>query len=232
MQNCEDSIGKLKTYNRNMKSLKKKNVKSLKHLKVLKRRLNKWTKESDHGDIMIETLTQPLKNNKALISLRQFRKSEEEEKKKKSKAAFGELMVIHSDNLNSFIKGLQKIRDNLNVNNTMNEIIIDEWHINSDQSKWRKQLSLFAAKEICILYWPLAKETCYACEINEPSQRRHQCCQEPQQNLPHLFEQLVRQIDWSKFSEELENFNVETLLDDDEWYENTKDLSCKNLSLY
>ena len=118
------------------------------------------------------------------------------------------------------------------IDNTLDEIVIDEWHINAEQSNLRKQLSEFAAEEIQILYGPVAKETCYACEINEPSQRHHQCCQHPQENLSSLFEQLIRRIDWSKFPEELGNIDVETLLDDDEWYKNTIDLSCKKLSLY
>ena len=44
------------------------------------------------------------------------------------------LMVII---LNLFIKQLQKIRDNLS-DNMLNGIIVDEWNINSEQSKLRK----------------------------------------------------------------------------------------------
>ena len=66
-----------------------------------------------------------------------------EETKRKSKV--GDLMVIHSDNINLFIKRLQKIRDNLN-DNTLDGIVVDEWHINSEQSKLRKQLSEFAER--------------------------------------------------------------------------------------
>ena len=39
--------------------------------------------------------------------------------------------------LNLFIKQLQKIRDNLS-DNMLNGIIVDEWNINSEQSKLRK----------------------------------------------------------------------------------------------
>ena len=183
--------------------------------------------ESDPGNIVIESMSHPLKNNKALISLRQFRMNEETKKK----AVLGDLMVIHSDNLNSFnsfIKRLQKIRDNL-IDNTLDEIVIDEWHINAEQSNLRKQLSEFAAEEIRILYGPVAKETCYACEINEPSQRHHQCCQHPQENLSSLFEQLIRRIDWSKFPGEQQNVDIERLLNDDEFYEKTMNLSYEKL---
>ena len=95
--------------------------------------------------------------------------------------------MVHSDNLNLFIKQLQKIRVNLS-DNMLNGIIVDEWDINSEQSKLRKQMSEFAAEEIRILYWSVVKEMCYACDINEPSQHRHQCCQEPQKDLSNLFE--------------------------------------------
>ena len=218
MKKYEDSMKESKK--KIMKSSKKKIGKSSSHLK---KRLNKWMNESNRGNIVIETLTHPLENNKALVSLRQFRMNEDTKKKSK----VGDLMVIHSDNLNLFIKRLQEIKDNLS-DNMLNGIIVDEWHINSEQSKLRKELSEFAAEEIRILYWPVAKETCYACEINEPSQRRHQCCQEPQKNLSLLFDQLIKRINWSKFPEESGNIDVETLLDDDEWYKNTIDLSCKN----
>lgn len=127
-----------------VKSTKKKGVRKSRHLNVLRRRLKKWVNDSDHGHVVIETLTHPMKNNKAIISLRQFRLNKDN---KRSKAVFGDLMVIHSDKLDSCIKRLQKIRDNLK-NNTINEIVIDEWDLKAEQSKLRKQLSEFAAEKI------------------------------------------------------------------------------------
>ena len=100
--------------------------------------MKKWTNESDRGSIVIGTLTHPLNDSKALIPLRQFRMNEE--MIKSSKAAFVDMMIIHSDNLNLFINRLQTIRDNL-IDNTFDEIVIDEWHMNTEQSKLRKQLS-------------------------------------------------------------------------------------------
>ena len=115
MEKQEDSMKQSENCAKNTKSSKKKIGKSSRHLNVLRRRLKKWVNESDRGNIIIETMTHPLKNNKALISLRQFRM---EEGKKKSKTVFGDLMVIHSDNLDSYIKRLQKIQDKLTDNNT------------------------------------------------------------------------------------------------------------------
>ena len=104
MKKYEDSMKESKNCIKIMKSSKKKIGKSSSHLKVLKRRLNKWVNESNHGNIFIETLTHPLENNKALASLRQFQMNKETNRKSK----VGDLMVIHCDNLNLFIKRLQK----------------------------------------------------------------------------------------------------------------------------
>ena len=131
MKKYEDSMKESKK--KIMKSSKKKIGKSSSHLNVLKRQLNKWVNESNRGNIVIETLAHPLENNKALVSLRQFQMNEETKRKSK----VGDLMVVHSDNLNLFIKQLQKIRDNLS-DNMLNGIIVDEWNINSEQSKLRK----------------------------------------------------------------------------------------------
>ena len=119
MKKYEDSMKESKK--KIMKSSKKKIGKSSSHLK---KRLNKWMNESNRGNIVIETLTHPLENNKALVLLRQFRMNEDTKKKSK----VGDLMVIHSDNLNLFIKRLQEIKDNLS-DNMLNGIIVDEWHI-------------------------------------------------------------------------------------------------------
>ena len=184
MKNCDTSIKLSKDKNTNKSKLKaeKKTGKSPRHRNVLRRRLGKWVNESDRGNIVIESMINYLKNNKALISLRQFRMSDGK-KKNSSKAVFGDVMVIHSDNLNSFIKRLQEIRDNL-IDNTLNET--DE----SEQSELRKQLSEFAAEEIAAeeirnLCGPAAEKTCYMCEIDEPSQ------EEPQVTLSSLFKQLI-----------------------------------------
>jgi len=129
MKKYEDSMKESKSDDINMKSSKKKIGKTSSHLNVLKKRVNKWMNESNRGNIVIETSTHPLENNKALVSLRQFRMNEETKRKSK----FGDLMVVHSDNLDLFIKQLQKIRDNLS-DNILDGIIVDEWHINSEQS--------------------------------------------------------------------------------------------------
>ena len=73
---------------------------------------------------------------------------------------------------------------------------------NLEQSKLRKQLSQFVAEEIRILYGLVAKEN-------------------RKKNLPMSFEQLIKRIDWSRFSGELKNVDVETPYGDEEWYKNT-----------
>ena len=170
-------------------------------------------------------MTHPLKNNKALISLRQFRM---EEGKKKSKTVFGDLMVIHSDNLDSYIKRLQKIQDKLTDNNT-NEIVIDEWDIKAEQSKFRKELSDFAVEKMRFLFWPVVKNECYACEIKEPSQRRHQCCADIKTNIDDLLDTLVERIKWNEIERADRIIDVKELLDSD-WREETKESLIKALT--
>ena len=130
MEKCENSIEQSKDCIKNTNKSEKKVGKSSRHLNVLRRRLKKWTNESDRGSIVIETLTHPMKDSKALISLCESQMNEETKRKSK----VGDLMLIHSANLNLFIKRLQKIRDNLN-DNTLDGIIVDKWDINSEQSK-------------------------------------------------------------------------------------------------
>ena len=50
-------------------------------------------------------------------------------RKIKVQVVFGDIMMIHSDNLNLYISRLQKI-NNL-IDNTLNEMVMDEWHINA-----------------------------------------------------------------------------------------------------
>ena len=107
MENSENSIEQSKDCIKNTNKPKQKAGKSSRHLSVLRRRLKKWANESDRGSIVIETLTHPLKDSKALISLRQFRMNEE--MNKSSKAVFGDMIMIHSDNLNWSINRLEII---------------------------------------------------------------------------------------------------------------------------
>ena len=222
-KHSKNGVGKTETSKK--KSLKN-GVNKSRHLNVLKRRLRKWMDTSNRGNIIIETMTHPLKNNKALISLRQFRMDED---KKKSKTVFGDLMVIHSDNLDSYIKRLQKIKDKLTDNNT-NEIVIDEWDIKAEQSKFRKELSDFAVEKMRFLFWPVVKNECYACKIKEPSQRRHQCCTDIKTNVDDLLDTLVERIKWNEIEKVDQIIDVNKLLDDSDWREQTKESLIKALT--
>ena len=101
------------------------------------------------------------------------------------------------------------------------DIVIDEWDLKAEQSKLRKKLSEFAAEQISRFFWPVVKETCYACEINEPSQRRHQCCKHVDRILDELFPNMLERVNWREIREINENIDTGKLLDDDEWCEKT-----------
>lgn len=50
---------------------------------------------------------------------------------------------------------------------------IDEWGINSSQSKYRRMLGEIAAKEMLSIFHEVVREKCYGCIIDHPSQRQH-----------------------------------------------------------
>ena len=66
---------------------KKKRSPKSRHINVMRRRINKWINSPNRGNICIETLTHPLREGKALISLRQVHKGEKR---------FGDVIMIHS----------------------------------------------------------------------------------------------------------------------------------------
>ena len=190
---------------------KKKRSPKSRHINVMRRRINKWINSPNRGNICIETLTHPLREGKALISLRQVHKGEKR---------FGDVIMIHSDHLDEYIKQLQSMKEKIR-SEEIKDIVIDEWDLKAEQSKLRKKLSEFAAEQISRFFWPVVKETCYACEINEPSQRRHQCCKHVDRILDELFPNMLERVNWREIREINENIDTGKLLDDDEWCEKT-----------
>jgi len=211
-----------KTYSKNGVKFTKENTAKpnkkkikLKHINVLKRHLKRWSKSPHRGNIMIETLVHPLKDGKSLLSLRQFQLNEE-------KSASGNLLVIHEDNIKCFSKQLSKISDDIKAK-LVKDVVIDEWHLESNQSKFRRELSDFTVEKMKYMFWPVVKEECYACEIGEPSQRYHQCLANIETNVSNIFDKLLKRIDWVKLCFECKQnvITAEELLKDEEWCERT-----------
>jgi len=132
------------------------------------------------------------------------------------------LLVIHKDNREQFINQLTKINDDIKTKSTK-DVVIDEWHLNSNQSKFRKELSDFVVEKMKYMFWPIVKEECYACETEEPTQRYHQCLADIETNVPNIFEKLLKRIDLIKLCFECKQdvITAEELLSDEEWCERT-----------
>ena len=122
----------------------------------------------------------------------------------------------------------------------MGLIVIDEWDINSEQSKYRKTLSELVANEMSNIFWDVLKSECYGCQVEHPSQRQHQCLmRDIEENVEQLFHIMMRQLDWKELNKRCcelthhkkENIlTAEILLNDDEWYSYTQETLIKALS--
>ena len=205
---------------RNSKEVKNK----LKHKKLIEERMKLWS----IGEITsIESCIYPKKDNdNYILSLKQ---------NSSSGKTVGSL-VLHNSNLPSFIELLTKIHEN-----QMKNIIIDEWDINSEQSKFRRTLSELAVRELKDIFWDVVKEECNGCIIDHPSQRQHPCLNGIEENIENLFITLINRIERKELMKECceiteKTFREETmmtkdtLLDDYEWQDLTKQLLIKALS--
>ena len=82
----------------------------------------------------------------------------------------------------------------------------------------------------------VARRHCYACEINEPSQRYHQCLKSKEMIVKNNFETLLEQVDFSTINErslmtrkhtsESDQLYItkDELLRDQEWMKYTKEI--------
>jgi len=123
-----------------------------------------------------------------------------------------------------------------------NKIVIDEWDINSEQSKYRRTLSELAVEEMEKIFWEVLKLECYGCQVEHPSQRQHQCLmRDIEENVEQLFFTMLQQLDWESLNKqccELTNcifknehmLTDEILLRDSEWCCLTEDSLKKVLS--
>ena len=188
------------------KAISKKSATKSRHAGVLQRRISKWKDMTNRGDVIIESLVHPLKNGKACLSMRQFCMNKQTGKPFNT---FGDLMVLHSDNLDKFIEQLKGLRDQIEKKK-IDKIVIDEWDLNSDQSKDRRDEAVtFAVDKMKFVFLSIVKDECEGCEVNEPSQRHHQCCRDLETNLRNLFYIVIDRIDWSQFK--IKDVNFEEL---------------------
>ena len=63
------------------------------------------------------------------------------------------------------------------------KLIVDEWELDSPQSKLRKVLAELYAKSMIARYSDTSKQFCEGCDYDAPSQRHHDCLMMPLQDL-------------------------------------------------
>ena len=96
-----DSVKDIKPVMKKKNSTKIRKKKTT-HQKGIERRLRKWSSGAN-GDVMIESLLYPMRNNKQLLSFHQFQRN--------NKNAVGDIVVIDSKNLDHFIEHLIAIKN-------------------------------------------------------------------------------------------------------------------------
>ena len=99
-----------------------KRVKKSKHQKIVEKRLKQW---SPYHDVMLESLMHPTKNGECFLSLRQFQSDNQKD--------FGDILVLHSSNLDLFIRHLigmkKRMNENIEQDKQETNIVIDEWDL-------------------------------------------------------------------------------------------------------
>ena len=137
---------KKKLQQNSKKSLKKKSkgkitklqiVKKSKHQKMMEKRLKEWN-SSSNCKLSIESIIHPLVQNNGyakgcFLTLRQY----QSDNVKKSKT--DDMLILDNSNMDAFINHLTDAKEKMSKH--MENIVIDEWDIRSEQSKYRRELS-------------------------------------------------------------------------------------------
>ena len=105
-------------------------------------------------------------------------------------------------------------------NKSETNIVIDEWDLNSEQSKHRKELSSLVAMEMKQMLFEAVQKECDGCVHEQPNQLAHDLCLAPlEDRIERCFLQMLNDIDITKINAK---FNKEQLLQDQEWLSLTK----------
>ena len=104
-------------------------------------------------------------------------------------------------------------------------MIVDEWDIDGEQSKFRKELADEVSKKIAEIFLDVVAENCPGCQEDQPNQLAHEFCLISRDEkfkvlFPHLLDKIELNPDVCK----------ERLLSDEQFVELTKqkfDMICK-----
>ena len=145
------------------------------------------------------------------------------ENKRQSKEAFGHVLFFEAESIEDLQNLLQKLSEH---NKTIkNKVIVDEWDIDSEQSKFRKELADEVSKKIAEIFLDAVAENCPGCQEDQPNQLAHEFCLISRDEkfkvlFPHLLDKIELNPDVCK----------ERLLSDEQFVELTKrkfDMICE-----
>ena len=139
-----------------------------------------------------------------MLSLRQFQSHKEN----------GDILIVHGSKLDIFIRHLLDAKKGMQRNKSETNIVIDEWDLNSEQSKHRRELSLLVAKQMKEKLFEAVQKECDGCVHEQPNQLAHDLCLAPlDDEIDRCFLQMLNDIDITKINPK---FNKEQLLQDHE----------------
>ena len=117
-------------------------------------------------------------------------------------------VMIHYNFIPTLLKQMHKLYLDLCVENEIiklkkeEKLIVDEWELDSPQSKLRKVLAELYAKSMIAPYSDTSKQFCEGCDYDAPSQKHHDCLMMPlQDRIEILFERLIEKVNETDINE-------------------------------
>ena len=159
-------------------------------------------------------------------------------------------VLVHYKYIPHMIQEMQKLYTNLCRENGFknpkgaDKLIIDEWELDSSQSKLRKVLAELYAKTMVARFSDASRENCEGCACDAPSQRHHDCIMMSiQDRIDILFGVLIEKVnedDINKMALDMmreegneikgDSISKDILKKDEEWTERVNELMFKSLS--
>ena len=159
-------------------------------------------------------------------------------------------ILVHYKYIPHMLQEMQKLYTNFCRENGFNnskgaeKLIIDEWELDSPQSKLREVLAELYAKSMVARYLDTSRENCEGCACDASSQRHHDCIMIPlQDRINILFDVLIEKVNEEDINKmaldtmyeegnEVKGGSIskEILKKDEEWIERVNELMCKSLS--
>ena len=111
-----------------------------------------------------------LKGDEQLFYFRQFHP----ENKSKSRKAYGNVIFFDKKSINDMREVLKKLDgDEKKIELREKKLVIDEWSIDSVQSKFRRDLADVMAKKMNDIFYNTVSENCMGCIEEQANQLGH-----------------------------------------------------------